>query len=87
MSHKLYKEIIKTELKKAIESGQFNNEQCIAMIDAAVKDLSVIDNPVINKAITEFRKTIQAEEEKLIQLSENISKEYKEMYEDIIKDM
>ena len=87
MSYEVYKKLIKEDLKKAIESGMLNNEQCISMIDATIKDLSIIDSPTINKAINEFRTTIQDEEKKIMEISENISKEYKEMYEDIIKDM
>ena len=87
MNHEVYKKVIKEDLQKAIESGVLNEEQCISIIDTTLRDLLIIDNPTINKAIEDFRATIETETKELTRISQNISKEYKEMYDDIIKDM
>jgi len=87
MSHELYKKVIKEDLKKAIESGALNEEQCISVIDTTLRDLLTMDDPNINKAIDDFRTKIETETKELTRISQNISKEYKEMYEDILKDM
>ena len=87
MSYEVYKKLIKEDLKQAIESGTLNEEQCISMIDAAIRNLASIDNPTINKAIEEFITTVGTKIKELTQISKDISKEYKEMYEDIIKNM
>ena len=86
MSYEVYKKLIKEDLENAIESGMLNEEQSISMIDTTLRNLASMDNPNINKVIEEFITTVGTKIKELTQISKDISKEYKEMYEDI-KDM
>lgn len=87
MSYETYKKMVKEDLKKAVESGQLSNEQYIAVIDTTLKDIAIIDDPNINRNIEMFIATIESKAKEMLAKSEEIGKEYKEMYAQLMKDL
>lgn len=78
---KLFIEIIQTDLKNEIESGMLNPQQQLIAINQALRDLSSIDNPEINKVIEKYRAEQKKQEDLLAEAQKAIMENAHNIYE------
>ncbi len=84
----LYIERIKNKLRNAVESGMLNEQQIMAAIDDTLDNLLLYkkNDDGINKVIKTFQDENKKLNKDIIEASEKISVNYKNIYEHIIKD-
>jgi len=87
MAMEKYKELIKRDLKKAVETQQLPAEQYMAVIDVTLKDLTIIDDAQINNNISNFYIEIEKLSGQIMDLNKKIIDEYNEMYQQLLKDL
>lgn len=83
----LFVEIIKTDLRNDMESGMLNPQQQLIAINTALRDLSSVDNPVINKVIEKYRSEQKKQEEILMKAQTIIMENAKNIYEHLMKEL
>lgn len=85
--NKLFKEIVKTDLKNDIESGMLNPQQQLIAINQALKDLARDDNEQINDVIKKYRE-VQLKQETIIQDAQtSIMENAKNIYDHLMKEL